>query len=687
MSKAYNSPTARLLQSSRLFSLPRPLPQPALETNSTGGYKASETATQSYPTHQAISTPASSHSRGDWGLKRAIPGKTTRASIPSIRVLGQDTPDHITEFESAADHERTRAKWAEMGVPIMARGDRSRSSYSSPAKSMSAYEPVLDNTDPDAGLVEMQSDNHSEGSKMVNAKRWKHTGPFIAGMQESQFKHYVDKQLRARRAEWNDYLRDYFAKESFELERRQAQGDNKFHGPLECASPSYLVSSINLEADNKAVSIRKRATASEDADEKATLMQEAARIEAEGKEKARSYVLEIRRLEAPERAQEIVRNARRALSSQKDELDALKRSINKTKDRSAEATEAAKEQVAALEEKIASMQAEAVANVHRELETESTDSLDLSEAESLIQSVRNEYVEAQTEKTRMLEEWSLQRTRELRPSPEKLAELEKGLRDGHDSLSSTLTTLITGFLDLPAVSSTSSAPARSDFLGKAAMKNFMNGSEEPPPTTHPAAGLSHIRTNAFMENHPVHGPQAYSSPVLSRVLAARNISGRIANAKAILGVGGFVAQDPSTGGYDVARRNGGQDPAHTLNPDLPHGNKLYVNPHHAVVDEAGRVRLTVTRSDPEAVAVKEGNVDDIKQARIAGANRPSAVGLPPMRNRSQYGTGLPRRERAPRTVSREPRVQGFDAELGKQGGMSDDSTMAKLRELSEGVKK
>ncbi|KAI7149897.1 hypothetical protein KC352_g28834, partial [Hortaea werneckii] len=111
MSKASSSPTARLLQSSRLFSLPRPLPQPHIENiTSTGVYRASDSATLPYPTHQAIATTASSRSRGDWGLKRALPKKATQdTSTPHIRVSAQDTPEHITDFGSAADHTQTLA--------------------------------------------------------------------------------------------------------------------------------------------------------------------------------------------------------------------------------------------------------------------------------------------------------------------------------------------------------------------------------------------------------------------------------------------------------------------------------------------------------------------------------------------------------------------------------------------------
>lgn len=64
------APTAQLLRSSRLFSLPPPLPRPKQEDRRGTGVETSDTAITPYPTYQIITTPGSSRSRGDWGLKR-----------------------------------------------------------------------------------------------------------------------------------------------------------------------------------------------------------------------------------------------------------------------------------------------------------------------------------------------------------------------------------------------------------------------------------------------------------------------------------------------------------------------------------------------------------------------------------------------------------------------------------------
>jgi hypothetical protein len=299
----------------------------------------------------------------------------------------------------------------------------------------------------------------------------------------------------------------------------------------------------------------------------------------------------------------------------------------------------------------------------------------------------------------MLEEWEAQRIPQLRPTPAELPALEKNLRHSHANLGSQLSKLSTNFLDIPAVNteiagraSATRSSALNIELGSLGDNDFA------PPTTHPAAGLSHLRTNAFMENHPVHGPQAYPSPVLSRVLMARS-SARSTSHQAQLGVGGFVAQDPNSSEMGKnGRRSNNDDPAHILDPDLPHGNKVYVRPISASVDEAGRVRLNVARADAEAVAVKEGNVEHIHAGRSSGSARSSmAVNLPPAfaksRQTANYGYGLPGFKRMadqgdrPRPEDRRSRVSGYDAEAAKLGGFgTGQGTVEMLQQLSRGVR-
>jgi hypothetical protein len=682
MSKAYNSPTARLLQSSRLFSLPRPLPAAALETpSSTGAHRASDSATQFYPTHQAISTPSSSHYRGDWGLKRAIPGKTTKSSTPSIRVLGQDTSDHITEFESAADHERSRAKWAEMGVPIMARGKRERGAADK--STMSVYEDFLDNTDPNAAPVVLRSGADAiDGPQTTEARRWKYAGPFVAGMQEGEFQRYVQRQLRARREEWSEYLMDHFAKQNFETERREAQKTQKWYGPFEAAGPWVQADLVLLEAEKKGEELLQDAMLLNSAEQEAKARQEGERLLVEARQKAQEYAREGRRWDAPEEARKVLVQAQRTANVERANIERAGDSFGDG------------------EARMQLIISDAIATVNRLLAIESPNTADIAEADKLIREAQKQITDIQISKTRMLNEWQATHIPKLRPTLEELAVLEKGLRDGHANLGSDLAKLITHFLDIPAVNTEISSGVSSAMTSGFGIElSNLGDNEVAPPTTHPAAGLSHIRTNAFMENHPVHGPQAYPSPILARVLVARS-SARSNTNQAQLGVGGFVALDPNTSGFGkTGRRNETADPTHQLDPDLPGGNKVYVQPTSAIIDEAGRVRLNVARADNEAVAVKEGKVEHIHQGRGSGAARSSAVGLPPSlgrpRQAANYGFGLPDKrrlamdERRPGRAAFQSRVSGYDAEAAKLGGgkVNEERTLEMIQELSKGVNK
>ncbi|RMX78427.1 hypothetical protein D0869_09097 [Hortaea werneckii] len=523
MSKASSSPTARLLQSSRLFSLPRPLPQPHIENiTSTGVYRASDSATLPYPTHQAIATTASSQSRGDWGLKRALPKKATQdTSTPHIRVSAQDTPEHITDFGSAADHTQTQAKWNEMGIPILVKTKATRGENEKQVP-QSVFETHLDNTT----LQDGQSDINSK-------QRWKFNGPWIAGMQEGDFDLYT-QQLASRKGEWKQFLRSQVVEQRLSERRRMAQETGEI---------------LSLQ--------------------------------------------DIARLRD-----------------------------------------------------------------------------------------------------------------ELLPNDAELEEAEKKMRDAYsqDGLSSELTALIAQFLDLPAVRPDTSdhqpAMETREFQRLMSQLNFNSSKESTPPSTHPSAGLSYLRTDAVMENHPIHGPQAHRSPILSRVVRPRNaVNGTDHQAK--LGVGGIVTNDPITAQLSTRPATRGlnnsspteYDPnamASTLDPDLEGGNKMWVHPRHAYIDQDGRIRLTVDRGRDEAIAVKRDDVQHIHDARAAatrgGLAARSSPAPPGTRDNPNFGFSTRRPQQQQQTQRKAGGVQGFDQELGRQGQegqMEDGAAMAKIRELMD----
>lgn len=225
MSKATSSPTARLLQSSRLFSLPRPLPQPVNDTlTSTGIHRHSDTATLPYPTHQAIATPASSLHRGDFGLKRSLPKKALKTSTPYVRVRAQDTYEHITDFASAADLTLSERKFREMGVPLLMRAKKTE------GRGRSVFDSDLDNTDPEARaqeVVQRGSSSALGGMAQVAPpkpmQRWKYRGPWIVGMAEGEFDMWLQRNIGRRKEEWKEFVRQRKTEERVADAQREAR--------------------------------------------------------------------------------------------------------------------------------------------------------------------------------------------------------------------------------------------------------------------------------------------------------------------------------------------------------------------------------------------------------------------------------------------------------------------------------
>ena len=204
------SPTATLLRNSRLFALPPPLPRPALDVKAALNHD-SDSATLPYPTHAAIETSEESLARGDWGLKRPLPLRsTTRTSTPTIKIENVDSIDHITDFSSAADHGRTLDKFQEIDMPIsvMLR-ERRASVYQPPPKSV--FEADLDNT-------AMSPDSVQE--------RWKFKSPWIAGQDDGEFNEYLARKVKKRKGDFREFLRQRLVRSQAATRRREAlEGD------------------------------------------------------------------------------------------------------------------------------------------------------------------------------------------------------------------------------------------------------------------------------------------------------------------------------------------------------------------------------------------------------------------------------------------------------------------------------
>jgi hypothetical protein len=252
------SPTANLLRNSRLFSLPNPLPRPNVsETSGAGITRASDTATLPYPTHQAIATTKSSLARGDWGLKRPLPSRShlVQVSDPVLRVKQLDTIEHVTDFDSAADHVRTRQKWEELGVPMLKGMSQMKGYDLSGTPPGGAFEVRDDTTSYDtplgldeAGLflaaVKVSVDRNRGKDEyqpytlpkldaaVHNSRRWKHDGPWLPGMNADDFAAFLSKEISKRRKEFNKYLHA-FVKNEIYTTRQLADSQSGDIAPIE----------------------------------------------------------------------------------------------------------------------------------------------------------------------------------------------------------------------------------------------------------------------------------------------------------------------------------------------------------------------------------------------------------------------------------------------------------------------
>lgn len=222
------SPGGAILRASRLFSLPPPLPTPPGDFTTATSYN-SDSATKAFPTLQAVTTPESSRIRGDWGFKRPFPLKSTaKSSTPAIRVKHVDSIEHVTDFSSAADHTLSLKKFQEMNLPITIPSEKPIAGMDLPEKSV--FEEEFDFTAIDAKDVDAED------------KRWKFKGPWLAGMTEGEFNNYLKKQVRNRRLEFRQFLRERLA-----VEMTQSAQENAMDKGEVDTSPAVKASDITDE--------------------------------------------------------------------------------------------------------------------------------------------------------------------------------------------------------------------------------------------------------------------------------------------------------------------------------------------------------------------------------------------------------------------------------------------------------
>lgn len=234
------SPTANLLRKSRLFSLPQALPRPSHDYISFNKPN-SDTSTLPYPTHATIETTQSSLSKGDWGLKQSLPRRSTAfTSTPLIRMTGEiSSIDHITDFESAADHTLTLRKWQEMNVPI---------SQALPPQSGIQYPTAYPTS---KSVFESHCDNTEKGGGRIGYGRWKYEGPWLAGKTEGEFQKFVQKKIKKRKLEFREFIRKHLSEAKEIAQKRQARerGDEVEKGMVEISEREIEVFLKQLRQD------------------------------------------------------------------------------------------------------------------------------------------------------------------------------------------------------------------------------------------------------------------------------------------------------------------------------------------------------------------------------------------------------------------------------------------------------
>jgi hypothetical protein len=226
---------------------------------------------------------------------------------------------------------------------------------------------------------------------------------------------------------------------------------------------------------------------------------------------------------------------------------------------------------------------------------------------------------------------SPKRMEELRQSvlqnfDEELKQLRKDYADNRRG--SDLAAALIEFLDLKL---SLPDPKYEPFGPNKVARSLSEDANDSMPTTHPAAGLSYLRTNDFMPNHPLHGPQTSREPILARVLLPRDRAGAarqmgVRSGGTTVGIGGIVAVDNSTNPMEKPDLDAGErgymqsgTMSSKIVPDRAGGNKYFVAPQNAFISPDGRIILRVAQAPKEAMQVKLGLGDEVTRSKGGGS--------------------------------------------------------------------
>jgi hypothetical protein len=176
--------------------------------------------------------------------------------------------------------------------------------------------------------------------------------------------------------------------------------------------------------------------------------------------------------------------------------------------------------------------------------------------------------------------------------------------------------------------------------------------ETGPPRTHPSAGLSYLRTDRYIYNHPIYGPQEHPPPIQGRIIVPKNAS--VGSFAPKLGIAGVVTEAPLGESFNTSdssaklRQGKSRKQTHPglLNIELDKfgGSKVYLRPDTASIDPSGRIDLRVESGDGPALAILLGKENRI-HPKSSQPMRPIKP-LPRPPNITQQGYGLESRDAA-----------------------------------------
>lgn len=163
-------------------------------------------------------------------MKRPLPAKTTslKSSRPVVRVNELDTFEHVTDFESAADHTVTLEKFQELNMPMSLPVQINYATSVIP-RHQSPFETHLDNTEAtpipgnaDTEAKEMFNPAGANQFRHKGPKQFRQTGPWLAGQTEAEFDAYLKRVQKDKPALLSKLRERFFRNRRAEL-RKQAQ--------------------------------------------------------------------------------------------------------------------------------------------------------------------------------------------------------------------------------------------------------------------------------------------------------------------------------------------------------------------------------------------------------------------------------------------------------------------------------